>query len=86
MTPVTNQVQTLQDAFVCLRTPWYERVVDSVVPSASDEDNLLDVVQEEMAQFYDVVKEREFANIRKKYASARTVMYKIAEKVQEMDK
>ena len=86
MNPVIKQVEDLQGSFVCKRKPWYEHIVDAVGPSAGDEDSLLEVVHEEMSKFYDLVNEREMAGVRKKYPNARIVMYKIAEKVQEMDK
>lgn len=49
------------------------------------EDNLLKLVWEEMAQFFDVVKAKEFKRIEAKYRTSREVMYKVAEKVTEMD-
>ena len=38
-----------------------------------------------MAQFYDVVNDREFKQIEQKYASSRMVLYKVAEKIDELD-
>ena len=40
----------------------------------------------EMAQFYDVVNDKEFKQIEQKYASSRMVLYKVSEKIEEIDK
>ena len=42
-------------------------------------------VLDEMAQFYDVVNDREFKQIEQKYASSRMVLIKVCEKIEEMD-
>ena len=39
-----------------------------------------------MAQFFDVVNDREFKQIEQKYASSRMVLVKVGEKIEEMDK
>ena len=39
-----------------------------------------------MAQFYDVVNDKEFKQIEQKYASSRMVLYKVSEKIEEIDK
>ena len=44
------------------------------------------IVRDEMAAFYDVVNAKEFRQIEQKYPSARSVLYKLADKVDEIDK
>ena len=58
--------------------------MDSVTSTAQEE-TVLKLVLEEMAQFYDVVNDREFKQIEQKYASSRMVLYKVSEKVEEID-
>ena len=44
---------------------WYQEVIDWV-EEAGQEDDLMKLVHEEMAQFFDVVSEKEFQEIRQK--------------------
>ena len=44
------------------------------------------LVRDEMAAFFDVVNAKEFRHIEQKYSSARTVLAKLAQKVDEIDK
>ncbi len=68
----------LRESFECEPSSWYVQVVDAVSCSQSDhEDNLMDLVREELAQFYDVINEKGFNEIRKKYPSARMVLYQV---------
>jgi len=60
-----------------------------VVDATSNEhlqESLMKMVREEMAQFYDVVNNREFKEIEQKYSHPRMVLYKVAQKVEEFDK
>ena len=85
----TTQVEELQESFECEKnSSWYERVVDQVAISKddSDETDLMKLVLEEMAQFYDAINEKEFMQIELKFPSSRIVLYKVAEKVIECDK
>ena len=43
-------------------------------------------VRDEMAAFFDVVNAKEFRHIEQKYPSARTVLGKLAEKVDQIDR
>ncbi len=83
-------MEELSSAFDCGEDDgaWYVRIVDSVSLENSDvsEDALMKLVREEMAQFYDVVNSKEFAQIEQKYASSRMVLVKVGEKVEELDK
>ena len=63
---------------------WYVQSINRV-DSGADESSLLQVIHEEMAQFYDVVNNREFEQIRERYCNSRVIMYKVAEKIQEID-
>jgi hypothetical protein len=86
--PVTNNVETLRESFTCgggREGSWYVKTINSVKSSA-EEESILKLVLEEMAQFYDVVNDREFKQIEAKYASSRMVLYKVSEKIEEMDK
>ena len=86
--PVTNQVETLQDSFKTgggKSGAWYVQAVNSIQTSAQEE-AILKTVLEEMAQFFDVVNDREFKQIEQKYASSRMVLVKVGEKIEEMDK
>ena len=86
--PVTKQVETLRVSFSIgggREGSWYVKAVNSVKTSAQEE-AVLKLVLEEMAQFYDVVNDREFKQIEQKYSSSRMVMYKVGEKIEEMDK
>jgi len=38
-----------------------------------------------MSQFFDVVNNREFDEIRKRYSNSRVIMYKVSEKIMEFD-
>ncbi len=53
--------------------------------SGTDESNLLELIHEEMSQFYDIVNNREFEQIRARYSNSRLIMYKVAEKIEEFD-
>ena len=44
------------------------------------------IVRDEMAAFFDVVNAKEFRHIEQKYPSARTVLSKLAEKVDQIDR
>ena len=44
------------------------------------------IVREEMAAFFDVVNAKEFRHIEQKYPSARRVLVRLAEKVDEIDR
>ena len=86
--PVTSQVENFQDSFIVggdKEGAWYVKTVDSVNGPAQEE-AILKKVLEEMAQFYDVVNDREFKQIEQKYASSRMVLVKVGEKIEEMDK
>ena len=85
--PVTKQVETFQDSFTVgggKSGAWYVQAVNSIQSSAQEE-AILKTVLDEMAQFYDVVNDREFKQIEQKYASARMVLIKVCEKIEEMD-
>ncbi len=84
MTPITEQVEKLRGSFKCADS-WYVDIVDGL-KSGADEENILKLVLEEMAKFYDVVNDREFKNIEQKYASSRMVLYKVGKKIEEIDK
>ena len=86
MTPITNQVEELKSSFECVDEVWYVQVANAVSDSYSEEDALMSMVREEMAQFYDVVNDKEFRQIEQKYPNSRVVLYKLAEKTQELDK
>ena len=58
---------------------------DLPVQSSAQEEAILKTVLDEMAQFYDVVNDREFKQIEQKYASSRMVLIKVCEKIEEMD-
>ena len=86
--PVTRQVETLRDSFKVgggREGSWYVKTVNAVKTGAQEE-AILKMILEEMAQFYDVVNDREFKQIEQKYASSRVVLYKVGEKIEEMDK
>ena len=88
MAPVTSQVETLRASFKCgggKRAPWYKQSVDGI-QKPSEEESMLKLVLEEMAQFYDIVNDREFKQIEQKYAGSRIVLCKVGEKIEEMDK
>ena len=85
--PVTKQVETFQDSFTVgggKSGAWYVQAVNSIQSSAQEE-AILKTVLDEMAQFYDVVNDREFKQIEQKYASSRMVLIKVCEKIEEMD-
>merc|ERR1739848_180161 len=85
--PVTTQVETLQDSFNVgggKNGAWYVQTVNSIQTSAQEE-AILKTVLDEMAQFFDVVNDREFKQIEQKYASSRMVLIKVCEKIEEMD-
>lgn len=63
---------------------WYVQAINLVEPGA-DESNLLQMIHEEMSQFYDVVNNREFEQIRERYCNSRVIMYKAGEKIVEID-
>ena len=86
MTPITTQVEELKSSFECVDEVWYVQVANAVSDSYSEEDALMSMVREEMAQFYDVVNDKEFRQIEQKYPNSRVVLYKLAEKTQELDK
>ncbi len=65
---------------------WYEKVIDLASLSSEDEDGLMKLVRDEMAQFFDVVNDKEFRQIEQKYPGPRVVLYKVAEKVAEFDR
>ena len=50
------------------------------------QDSLMKLVRDEMAAFFDVVNAKEFRHIEQKYSGARTVLAKLAQKVDEIDK
>ena len=62
------------------------KVINAASGSHSDEDNLMTLVREEMAQFYDVVNDREFKQLEHKFPNSRVVMYKLSEKIEELEK
>jgi len=64
---------------------WYEEVI-SWVEAADQEKQLMKLVHEEMSQFFDVVNEKEFKEVVEKYPNSRIVLYKIFEKLSELDK
>ncbi|TRY78378.1 hypothetical protein TCAL_01692 [Tigriopus californicus] len=82
--PITAQVLELQSSFVCRREPWYVQVINDL-KSSSNEANLMDLVREEMAQFFDVVNDKEFKQIEHKYPNSRIVLYKLGESVAQLD-
>ena len=45
----------------------------------------MELIHEEMSQFFDVVNNREFDEIRKRYSNSRVIMYKVSEKIMEFD-
>lgn len=47
------------------------------VRTSALEESLMKLVHEEMAAFFDVVNDREFAQIQRKYSNSRTVLYKV---------
>ena len=66
----------MREAFSCEGEPWYVQVLNAVDsstdPSASgSEDELMKLVREEMAQFFDVVKDKEFRKLEEKYSNSR---------------
>ena len=63
---------------------WYVDAINHVDAGAS-ESNLLELIHEEMSQFFDVVNNREFDEIRKRYSNSRVIMYKVSEKIMEFD-
>ncbi|QQP35179.1 SNF2 histone linker PHD RING helicase_ E3 ubiquitin protein ligase, partial [Caligus rogercresseyi] len=65
--------------------PWYVTAMDSI-ESSTDENSLLELVHEEMAQFYDVVNDREFKEISEKYSNSRLILYKIVTGIQDSEK
>jgi len=83
VTPVSKQVDECYSGFQC-KEDWYTMVIDWVTKK-DQEDDLLKLVHEEMAAFYDVVTAREFSEIRSKYPNSRHVLYKINEKADEID-
>ena len=46
---------------------------------------MLQLIHEEMSQFYDVVNNREFEQIKERYHSSRMIMRKVWEKIEEID-
>ena len=82
--PATNSVMECYSAF-SNETAWYQDVID-FVEAADLEKQILKLVHEELAQFYDVVNEKEFKEIQDKYPSSRIVLYKIYEKLDDLDK
>ena len=63
---------------------WYVEAINHV-DSGVSESNLLEVIQEEMSQFFDIVNNREFDEIKKRYSNSRVIMYKVSEKIMEFD-
>ena len=84
VSPVTAQVEKFRESFCCRKEAWYVQAINSI-KSTTHEEAMLKLVLEEMAQFYDVVNDREFKQIEQKYASSRMVLYKVAEKIDELD-
>ena len=82
--PATKGVNECYDGFVN-ETSWYQDVID-FVEAADLENQILKLVHEELAQFYDVVNEKEFKEIQQKYPSSRMVLYKIYEKLEDLEK
>ena len=82
--PATQTVTDCYDNFGN-ETAWYEEVI-SFVEAADLEKSILKLVHEELAQFYDVVNEKEFKEIQAKYPSSRIVLYKIFEKLEDLEK
>jgi hypothetical protein len=84
--PTTKEVERLHKAFATKNDDaWYVRVVDAVSLDSEAEDALMKLVRDEMAQFYDVVKDKEFRQIEQKYSSSRIVLVKLMDKVNEVD-
>lgn len=81
--PITAQVEQLRTSFQ-VQDSWYVKAINTVKTTAQEE-SVLKLVLEEMAQFYDVVNDREFKQMEAKYASSRMVLYKVGEKIAEMD-
>ena len=46
----------------------------------------MELIREEMGQFYDVVSAKEFRQIEQKYPTSRVALMKVIEKVDEFDK
>jgi len=82
--PITDMVESCYGGFVN-KTSWYEEVI-SWVEAADQENQIMKLVHDEMAQFFDVVSEKEFREIQQKYPNSRLVLYKIFEKLAELDK
>ena len=82
--PVTALVENCYAGFVN-ETSWYEEVI-TWVEAADQEKQLMKLVHDEMAQFYDVVSEKEFREIQQKYPNSRLVLYKIFEKLADLNK
>ena len=89
---MSQQVLDIREDFQEIEnnSSWYENVIDSVSfvheNDSKDADSLMRSILDEMAQFYDVVNDREMAQVRAKYSSLREVLRKISTKVLEFDK
>ena len=85
----TKNVEEVRDSFASHDgdddEAWYVQVINKTSNTSSREDALMNLVLEEMSQFYDVVNDREFRQIELKYPSSRTVLYKVAEKIAVFD-
>lgn len=67
---------------------WFVVVIDTISSSKTPsqmEADLMKLVLDEMSQFYDVVNDREFDQIKEKYSSSITVLHKVVDKVSEFD-
>ena len=86
----SEQVINIREEFQMKGThdSWYEKVINtaSYGNDGKEQDSLMHSILDEMSQFYDVVNDREMAQIRSKYASLREVLMKISTKVMEFDK
>ncbi len=85
-------MEALKGSFECDPSSWYVQIVDAVSVAGrgnqedASEDALMSLVRDEMAQFYDIANDREFGQIKQKYPNARMVLYKVSDKVEEMDR
>eukprot|EP00095_Tigriopus_kingsejongensis_P004239 maker-scaffold711_size108467-snap-gene-0.24 protein:Tk04239 transcript:maker-scaffold711_size108467-snap-gene-0.24-mRNA-1 annotation:"e3 ubiquitin-protein ligase shprh" len=84
LAPVSVSIVQIQEEFCCRKEPWYVQVLNRS-SSVGNQEKLMDSVREEMAQFFDVVNDREFRQIEQKYPNSSMILYKIGEKVTEID-
>lgn len=84
VTPVSRAVEDCYNGYTN-KTVWYEEVI-SWVEAADHEKQLMKLVHEEMSAFFDVVDEKEFKEVVEKYPNSRLVLYKIFEKLSDLDK